>query len=486
LPGYHTALTRSSQTAENMVPSPFVMDISGDQLTRLMIDVAWLSLLLLVGKYLRTKVRLFQRLFLPASIVAGFIGLILGPYIVGRHLFTVIPAEMMNSWALYPGLLINVVFACLFLGFAVPSLKSIWREGGPQLCYGWLVGMGQYMVGVGVTLILLKPLFGVPDFFGCLLEIGFSGGHGTAAGMAEAFEDIGFAAGSDLGLMSATVGIISAVVFGMAMVNMAARRGYTKVIKSPKELSREEIRGLIPRDQRPAGSYHTCSPNSLEPFAFHAAFVGVAILIGWYMLNFIKMLSADMKPNLFESFPLFPLTMMGGLLIQIVAGRTGLSEYLDRATFDRILGLALDFLVISAIASIKLDVFLAYFWPFTILMVVGLIWVICATWFIAPRMLPDAWFERSITEYGMQTGVTAIGLMLLRVADPNFRTPAAKSFGFKQILYEPMLGGGFITAAAPILIFNYGVSEALLVGAASILFFLAIAFFSRWIHLVKR
>ncbi|MBM3306382.1 MAG: hypothetical protein FJY79_10660 [Candidatus Aminicenantes bacterium] len=189
-----------------------------------------------------------------------------------------------------------------------------------------------------------------------------------------------------------------------------------------------------------------------------------------------------MKPNLFESFPLFPLAMLGGLLIQIVAGRTGLSEYLDRATFDRILGLALDFLVISAIASIKLDVFLAYFWPFTILMAVGLVWIIFATWFLAPRMLPDAWFERSITEYGMQTGVTAIGLLLLRVADPNFRTPAAKSFGFKQILYEPMLGGGFITAAAPILIFNYGVEESLLVGAGSIVFFLVIALLSGWIH----
>jgi glutamate:Na+ symporter, ESS family len=458
------------------------MDISGDQLTRLMIDIAWLSLLLLAGKYLRTRVRLFQRLFLPASIIAGFIGLVLGPYVVGRRLFTVIPASMMESWSLYPGRLINVVFACLFLGFAVPSLKSIWREGGPQLCYGWMVGMGQYIVGVGLTVILLKPLFGVPDFFGCLLEIGFSGGHGTAAGMAEAFTDIGFPAGSDLGLMSATVGIICAVVFGMIMVNLAARRGYTKVIKSPKELSREEIRGLIPRGERPAGSFHTCTPNALEPFAFHAAFVGVAILIGWYLLKLIKMLSADMKPNLFESFPLFPLAMVGGLIIQIVAGRTGLAEYFDRATFDRILGTALDFLVISAIASIKLDVFLAYFWPFTILVVAGLVWIIFATWFLAPRMLPDAWFERAITEYGMQTGVTAIGLLLLRVADPNFRTPAAKSFGFKQILYEPMLGGGFITAAAPILIFNYGVNESLLVGAGSIVFFLAIALFSGWIH----
>ncbi len=34
----------------------------------------------------------------------------------------------------------------------------------------------------------------------------------------------------------------------------------------------------------------------------------------------------------------------------------------------------------------------------------------------------------------MQTGVTALGLLLLRVADPQFETEAAESFGFKQII----------------------------------------------------
>jgi glutamate:Na+ symporter, ESS family len=458
------------------------MPITGDQITQLMVDLCWLSVLLLVGKYVRTKVRLFQNLFLPASVIGGFLGLLLGPSVVGKCLFTVIPPAMMDSWGLYPGRLINVVFACLFLGLAVPPLKSIWQEGGPQFCYGWLVGMGQYTVGIGIGVAVLTPLFGVPDYFGCLLEIGFSGGHGTAAGMAEAFRQLKFEAGADLGLMSATVGIICAVVFGMAMINMATRRGLTKVVMSPKQLSREEACGLLTADKRSPGSIQTISPHSLEPFAFHAALVGVAVLIGWYMLMVIKSLSANMEPNLFESFPLFPLAMLGGLFIQIFADKTGLAGYFDRGTFDRILGLALDYLVLSAIASIRLDVIFAYFWPFTILMVVGLVWVLFATWYIAPRMLPDVWFERAITEYGMQTGVTAVGLMLLRVVDPHFETPAAKSFGFKQILYEPMLGGGFVTAAAPIIIVNYGAVTALAASVVSILMVLAVAYFSGWVH----
>jgi ESS family glutamate:Na+ symporter len=458
------------------------MEITADQVTRLMIDFCWLCVLLLLGKWVRVRFVIFQKLFLPASIIAGFIGLILGPSIFGKYLFSVIPPAMINSWSYLPGRLINVVFACLFLGISIPSLKTIWREGGPQLCYGWSVGMGQYVVGLGIAMVLLTPVFKVPYYFGCLLEIGFSGGHGTAAGMKEAFSDLGFSAGSDLGLMSATVGVTSAVVFGMILINIAARRGYTKIIKSPQKPAFESDRGLILETKRIPGSFNTVSPDALEPFAFHAAFVGLAILIGWFILTAIKSLSADMKPDLFRSFPLFPLAMIGGLIIQFIALKAGLARYFDRRTFDRILGLALDFLVVSAIASIKLDVFLAYFWPFCILMVVGLVWVIFCTWVIAPRMLPDAWFERSITEYGMQTGVTALGLLLLRVADPHFETPAARSFGFKQILYEPMLGGGFITAAAPLLIVHFGVLPVFGVAFASIVVAVGIAFFSGWVH----
>ena len=456
--------------------------MTGNQLTDLMFHVAWLGVLLLVGKFLRVKIRLFQKLFMPSAVIAGVLGLLLGPYVLGRTGFQLLPQPMLDAWALYPGRLINVVFACLFLGFTIPSMRDIWREGGPQLCYGWVLGMGQYVVGVGLCVVLLTPVFGVPHFFGCLLEIGFSGGHGTAAGMRETFARLGFGAGADLGLMSATVGILAAVVFGMVLINLAARRGYTHIVRA-SDLADDALEdGLIPEPKRTPGSMDTISASSLAPFSFHLAFVGASILIGQFLLLGIRHLSAGMEPDLFESFPLFPLAMLGGLSIQIIAEKTGLAEYFDRKTFNQILGLSLDFLVVSAVAAVRLDVFFSYLVPFVLLIAAGLIWVLFVTWFLAPRMLPDAWFERSITEYGMQTGVTAMGLMLLRVVDPHFETPAAKSFGFKQILYEPMLGGGFITAAAPLLIVHYGAGLSLLVAGLTMVAALVIAYFSGWLR----
>ncbi len=49
----------------------------------LLIDVGWISLLMIIGNLLRRKVPLFQKLLLPASITAGLLGLFFGPQVLG-------------------------------------------------------------------------------------------------------------------------------------------------------------------------------------------------------------------------------------------------------------------------------------------------------------------------------------------------------------------------------------------------------------------
>jgi ESS family glutamate:Na+ symporter len=49
---------------------------------------------------------------------------------------------------------------------------------------------------------------------------------------------------------------------------------------------------------------------------------------------------------------------------------------------------------------------------------------------------------------GQSMGVTATGLLLLRVVDPDYETPAAEAFACKQIMHEPFMGGGLWTSIA--------------------------------------
>jgi len=434
-------------------------------------SICILSIFMLVGKALRANIKLLQHLFLPSSIIAGFLALALGPYGVN-----LIPEWIMSNWAPLPGVLINVVFACLFLGVEIPGLKKIWNTGGSQLCFGVVAGMGQYFIALLVTILVLVPIFKVHKLFACIVEIGFSGGHGTAAGMKHAFEGYGFAEGGDLALMSATVGIITAVVAGMIMINIAIRRDYCAYLSEKKGIPSYKKKGLIPEPKRFSIATATVASEAIEPLTFHFAIVGIAITMGWGILSGLQAVHHE-----FDKFPLFPLAMIGGLLVQLFSSKVKINRYYDKATFDRILGFSLDILVISAIASIKLDVFVANLWPFLIIMTTGVAWMVfCASW-LAPRMFKKFWFERGISEFGMQTGVTAIGLLLLRVVDPLYKTDTAKAFGFKQMIYEPFLGGGFITAFAPMLVSRLGVWQSIGIAFAIMLVFSLISFFNGWI-----
>ena len=104
----------------------------------------------------------------------------------------------------------------------------------------------------------------------------------------------------------------------------------------------------------------------------------------------------------------------------------------------------------------QLDLFLQNVVPFTLLMIAGIIWCVVSFLLLAPRMLREDWFEQGIVVYGTLTGVAAVGLMLLRIVDPDNRTTAAQAFAARSMITSPLLGGGLVTATMPLLLVQFG------------------------------
>ena len=421
-----------------------------------------LCLLLVIGKVLRVRIPFLQRLYLPSSVIGGLVGLAVVTAL-GQHA----PAEITGGMRALPGFLINVIFATLFLGAATPKLREVIRFAFPQLCLGQIIAWGQYVVGLGLAGFVFSRWCGVPAAFGNLLEIGFEGGHGTVGGMAEAFRHFGWEEGIALGYTMATVGMIIGIVLGMALIQWAHRKGYVREVRAFHDRSLAERRGIHAKDARPSAGKQTVVCDSIDSLAWHVAIVGLAVLIGWGILQCIPM----------KGFPLFPLCMIGGVLIQLVARGLKFDLLLDRVQMERISGAALDFLVVSAVTTIRLEVVMANWVPLTVLCIAGTLWTVCCVAFVAPKIFRDAWFERAIAEFGQATGVTATGLMLLRTVDPENRTPAAMSFGYKQLLHEPFMGGGLWTAAALSLVYKFGWLPVLGFCAIMLLMWSVCAFF---------
>ncbi len=432
-----------------------------------------LCLLLVLGKTLRVAVPFVRRLYLPTAVVGGVVGLV----VLSTAGDTLDPGWT-AGWSALPGLLINVVFAALFLGVKIPPLAEIWRRSAPQLAYGQIVAWGQYVVGIGLVLVVLGPLFGVPELFGVIVPVGFEGGHGTAGGLRPVFAELGWPEGGDYGLTSATIGIVSAVVVGFALINWAARRGHVTGLRPLASLTPEEQAGLYPADNQPIAGRQTTSPDSVESLALHLAVIGVAVLLGYGCKNLLVFVESRIAPlaslGIFRGFPLFPLCMLGGLVVQLLVGRWVKHALIDRGLMQRLGGTALDFLVVAAISTIRLDVILAGIVPLVVIAAGGIAWnVFCVMW-LARRMLPDSWFERAIAEMGQSTGVTATGLLLLRAVDPEAKTNATSAFGYKQLLHEPFMGGGLWTSAAVILVARAGGLLVLGVSAGAILVWLLV------------
>ncbi len=432
----------------------------------IVISFSSLCMLLIIGKAIRTYFKFFQKIYIPASVIAGIIGLII-IQILGKY----IPNACILGWDKLPSFLINIVFAALFLGVAIPSLSTVWKNCGPQLAYGQIVAWGQYTVGIAITLLILLPLFSIPSFFGVIVPVGFEGGHGTAAGLKQTFDLLNWPQGTDFSLAAATVGIISAIIVGMILINWAARKGITQKLK-PSEANAKEQSGIYKADKRPIAGYQTVEAGSVDSLALHIAIIGAAILIGILLKKSLISLGLVfpilLEKMILQSFPLFPLCMIGGLIIQLVLSKGIKIDVVDHHIMQRISGTALDFLVVSAIALINIKTIFSGFLPFFIIVLGAILWnVFCVLW-LAPRILPDAWFERAIAEMGQSMGVTATGMLLLRVVDPEAETKATSAFGYKQLLHEPFMGGGVWTSIAVPLCITQGPVVILIISIIAI------------------
>ncbi|UNC91393.1 sodium/glutamate symporter [Candidatus Contubernalis alkaliaceticus] len=442
-----------------------------------------LSVSLVIGKYLRLKIVLLQKLFLPSSVIGGLFLLFIGPYALSLPVLR----DLTGMWALLsvlPAYLINIIFASLFIGKDLPPLKEIWRLSGPQVCFGQTLAWGQYLFGILAGIFVLTPLLGLPPIAGALIEIGFEGGHGTAAGLGPTFEALGWPQGQDLALGLATVGIMVGVLAGIVLVNWASRKNIIKERETVEILRREDTCTEF-EDREEVNEEKGFLPESIEPLSLHLALVGAAVGIGYLMLELLIYLEGLLfSPfgweGIMEFVPLFPLAMIGGILVQILYHRLFENTLeIDRQQINRLQGLSLDFLIVASLGSLSLGVLVDYWEAMVLLSLIGITWNLTAFLFLAPRLIKHHWFERGIGDLGQSMGMTATGLLLIRLADPDNRSNALEAFGYKQLLFEPIVGGGLFTAASMPLIARLGAHTMLFFVAVIFLFWLVVGFMLR-------
>jgi len=344
----------------------------------------------------------------------------------------------------------------------------------------------------------LTPVWGTNKLFAPVVPLGFQGGHGVVAGVKSSFNRFDYVAGYDVGMAAASLGIVAGVMMGTSCVNWAASKGllvgFAGSLTGTEEMSEIGSVGRLPEailldgepqanvvsesrrrsasapeifierltstsalsttskfqvprnvtfleNERPKAGDQVVAPESMDSLAYHLCLVSltIGVAIG------SKALLTLAVGNVINMFPLFPFCLISSLFMQVVVIPC-IPLPVDPETMNRVLNTAQDLMIVSSFPLLNFQELVKQGPPFLINCVASMVWAVIAFFVLAPRVLPDYWAERALIELGVSTGSTATGLLLLRMADPDGKTPVLQQFGFKQVLHCLIVGGGVIDA----------------------------------------
>lgn len=387
-----------------------------------LMDIGWISLLLIIGNLMRRFIPWFQKLLIPAPITAGLLGLLLGPNALGIIQFS-------EHFGDYATILIAAVFG------ALPFTMDFDAKVRQRARTMWSYSVGMYLAQWGffalLGVILFAPLFNTPDWFGIMLPVGFVGGFGVAAAVGGALDSAGTEATS-LGFTAAAVGMFSAIVGGVIFARWGSKKGHTNELPALDKLPEDMRTGIISLPgQRPSVGRATTSPSSIEPIALHVAALAVTLFLANILTNWVN----DAFPAL--SFPLFAMAFLVGLAGVGVLHLIKAPHYLDTKLMGSVSGASTDFLVAVGIASIVPAVVATYIVPLIILFVVGLAFCLVLFFYVAPRVFEHGWFERAVFSWGWATASVATGIAVLKIVDPEQKSGTLEEFGMAYVGFAP-------------------------------------------------
>jgi ESS family glutamate:Na+ symporter len=364
--------------------------------------------LLFVASTLRRLLPPLQKLGVPDSMVAGFIGLVLGP--------TALALLPLDTDALE-----SIVYHGLALVFIAVSLQTpvTGKGGGGAKSVAFAIPTFAVLQGlVGLLAVLAFTFFMTERMhpgMGLMVPLGFNQGPGQALSLGKAWEASGFVDGGDVGLIVAAMGFAWAVFIGVPLVWLGRKLGWAQDPgRSPEAVQHQ----VTARPSKVPGK------GGLELLTTQGAWIGLV-----YLATYGCLLGLD---HLLESKPGIQPMIWGfhfiiatflALGLRRLADRVKPDHMLDDRTLGRISGATVDLITCGALAAVSLTVFRANLVPILVLTTLGGTATLLACLWLARRAFPSAPFEHAVVMFGAATGTLPTGLALLRILDPDMEGP---------------------------------------------------------------
>lgn len=406
--------------------------------------LCWIGILLMVGTLIRAKIKLFQTLLFPASLIGGLIG-----FAMINMGWLGMPSS--SGWKpITPGTFSMITFHLFAFGFVGIGLLQTKKQSSNKtvargalwisLVFGLLFS-AQALVGKGIF-EGWKQIFG-GEFFtgnGYLLGAGFTQGPGQTQAYATIWENTYSIANSlNVGLAFAAIGFLVAGLIGVPLAFYGLKRGWIAG-GHKSELPEHFLRGLMNKGDNPPCANTTTHPANIDSFGFHLGLMGALYGIA-YLFGLVWFLFMPKGINGLGFGMIFCWGMFMAMLARKLMEKLDILHLIDGETTRRLTGTTVDFMICAVFMGIQMRALEDVAVPFVIAVILGsLITLFICLWF--GRRSPEYGFERGLTLFGYCTGTAASGLLLLRVVDPDFETPVAVEVGLMNVfaffLFKPI------------------------------------------------
>lgn len=401
-------------------------------LTDLLMSLSLLSVALLLGTLLRAKLRFLQATFMPASVIGGFILLIAGPQVLGITDNLGIPDTWFSHYSMLPGILIVPIVAGVPLGLRTHQMQTgadrgFMKNVFPLFFISLGVAMLQFAAGYGVHL-LFGNTHALYDQFGIELGVGFVGGHGTAGTLGNTLGQMGldyWETSQGVATTMATIGIMGGILIGILLINWAARHGQTALLDKPAAIPPALMRGYEcdAAKQKSIGRETTFS-TSIDALALHTALILAACGCAYMCQRG----AASAGIPVLKDISVWAYALICMAAIWWLMCRLHIDYLVDASVRSHITGKLTEFAVAGAVASLPIRTVAAYIGPIVVMSLLGFALTVVWLLVLCKKCLKGYWFEQMVAAFGMASGVFITGALLLRICDPDSKSPVLASY----------------------------------------------------------
>lgn len=292
--------------------------------------IGFAVVLLLFGRWLRSKVKFFQTFAIPAPVIGGF------SFAIINLIFRMTGFMEINFDTTLQSFFMIIFFTSIGFGASIKILKA----AGPKVIL-FLGVAGLLCVIQNAVALGLAPLVGIDK--GLALMTGstpMTGGHGTSAGIAPLVEKAGIKGAETVAYSSATFGLVMGSLMGGPLANKL-------IIKKNLLENRHEI-DEVDIDE----SLLSTEAKMLDGDRVFRAFcvILVAMFLGTYISDFLNSLIAHITD--LAKLPAYIGPMLLGILARYISDKG--SNFVPVEEVEIVGNVGLNFFLGMALMTLKL------------------------------------------------------------------------------------------------------------------------------------